>query len=186
MAFAWVALLERDCTQKALQGWVFEERIRGHLLSGQQLWTEDEFQSWRRSLLTLWNGKVMRGTNKITPMVFFLKKGKKHSYIYHFCNRHREAVKMWHSEWKNAPFLKEQVCWLAQVGWRDQKKVVDVWRTEDNWRKNSPRAEGSKEDAKPICASKAAVPVVLCVNTSLNSSSYLIPSTCVSKPSLYL
>lgn len=45
VALAWVALLERERMQKAYQGWVFEEGIRGHLLCIQHLWTEDEFWS---------------------------------------------------------------------------------------------------------------------------------------------
>lgn len=68
VSLAWVALLEGERMQKAYQGWVFEEGIRGHLLCIQHLWTEDEFQSRSRSLLTLWSAKVIRGTNKITTV----------------------------------------------------------------------------------------------------------------------
>lgn len=64
VALPWVALLERDHMQKAYQGRYLKWEVREYLLCIQQLWAEDEFQSRSQSLLTLWSGKITRGTNR--------------------------------------------------------------------------------------------------------------------------
>lgn len=66
-----------------------------------------------------------------------------------------------------------------ELGMSEELKVFEAWT-------HQSRAEGPKEAAKPPCASKAAIPVMLCANSSLSCFACLFPSTSVAQPSLSL